>query len=132
MKSLGRGNIKLMGSDGLFDPQFSALGSITCTTRSSRSTRGTEVAAFKKVYHGTELFGAPSYVARRSSPARSTGRARTARPPARRFGRRSKKTKVGLKASLLGLPVAFDGNGNLKQHPFGIYQSKKGVFARVG
>ena len=41
---------------------------------------------------------------------------------------RSRRRRSRLKASLLGLPVAFDGNGNLKQHPFGIYQSKKGVF----
>jgi hypothetical protein len=43
-----------------------------------------------------------------------------------------KKTKVSKKASLLGLPVSFDSNGDMVKKPFGIYHSVNGVFVRVG
>ena len=43
-----------------------------------------------------------------------------------------KATKISKKASLLGLPVAFDKNGDMIKRPFGIYHSVNGVFVRVG
>jgi len=132
MKSLGRGNIKLMGSDGLFDPQFSALGSNVYDSFFPVNPSDKKVAAFKKIYKGTELFGAPSYVATQVVAGAIDRACKDGKASRAEVRAQLKKTKIALKASLLGLPVAFDRNGNLKQHPFGIYQSKKGVFARVG
>ena len=42
-----------------------------------------------------------------------------------------KKTNIPASTSLLGLPVAFNKNGDMVKKPFGIYHSVKGVFVRV-
>jgi hypothetical protein len=42
-----------------------------------------------------------------------------------------KKTSIPVKTSLLGLPLKFDSNGDMIKRPFGMYQSKNGVFVRI-
>jgi branched-chain amino acid transport system substrate-binding protein len=133
MKGLGRGSVKLMGSDGLFDPLFSGLGSNVYDSFFPVNPLDARVKAFKKLHGGqSELFGAPSYVAAEVvggaiDRACKNGTASRAEVRAQIL-----KTNIAVKASLLGLPVSFRKNGNLKQHPFGIYHSAKGVFVRVG
>src|SRR6476660_3829903 len=63
MKSLGRAGTKLMGSDGLFDPAFAGLGNNVYDSFFPVNPADKRVAAFKAIHKGTELFGAPSYVA---------------------------------------------------------------------
>src|SRR5262249_58463394 len=124
MKSSGRGSIKLMGGDGLFDPAFSGLGSQVYDTFFPVNTKSPIVKGFKKS-HGakTEFFGAPSYeatqvVASAISRACSNGTATRAEVRAQ-----IKRTNIPVKTSLIGLPVRFRPNGNLVKHPFGVYHS---------
>src|SRR5256714_8476752 len=64
LKSLGRGGTKLMGSDGLFDPQFAGLGNNVYDSFFPLNPSDKRVKAFKKLHGGaSELFGAPTYVA---------------------------------------------------------------------
>jgi len=133
MKSLGRAGVKLMGSDGLFDPAFSGLGSNVYDSFFPVNPSSPIVTAFKKNHGGnSELFGAPSYVATQVVAGAIDRACKNGTATRAEVRAQIKKTNISVKLSLLGLPVAFDKNGNLKQHPFGIYQSKKGQFVRVG
>ena len=96
MKSLGRGNIKLMGSDGLFDPQFSALGSQRVRLVLPGQPVGHEGRRVQE--------GLPRHGALRGPELRGdAGRRRRDRPgvqgrqghAARRFGRRSRRRRSG-------------------------------------
>jgi branched-chain amino acid transport system substrate-binding protein len=133
MKSLGRASVKLMGSDGLFDPAFSGLGSNVYDSFFPVNPADKRVKAFKRAHGGdAELFGAPSYVATQVvataiDKACANGTASRAEVRAK-----IKATKISTKASLLGLPVSFDKNGDMVKKPFGIYHSVNGVFVRVG
>jgi branched-chain amino acid transport system substrate-binding protein len=133
MKSLGRGTVKLMGSDGLFDPAFAGLGSHVYDSFFPLNPQDKRVKAFKKLHGGAaELFGAPSYVATQvvsGAIDRACANGTASRAEVRA---QLKKTKVSKKASLLGLPVSFDSNGDMVKKPFGIYHSVNGVFVRVG
>ena len=132
MKSLGRASVKLMGSDGLFDPLFSGLGSNVYDSFFPVNPTDKRVKAFRRLHGGTELFGAPSYVAAQvvaGAIDRACANGTASRAEVRA---QIRKTKISKKASLLGLPVAFDRNGDMVKRPFGIYHSVNGVFVRVG
>jgi ABC-type branched-subunit amino acid transport system substrate-binding protein len=132
MKSLGRGSTKLMGSDGLFDPAFSGLGSNVYDSFFPVNPADKRVAAFKKIHHGTELFGAPSYVAAQVVAGAIDRACKNGTASRAEVRAQIKKTNIPAKLSLLGLPVAFDKHGDMIKKPFGIYHSVKGVFVRVG
>ena len=133
MKGLGRGSVKLMGSDGLFDPLFSGLGSNVYDSFFPVNPLDAKVKAFKKLHGGqSELFGAPSYVAAEVVAGAIDRACKNGTASRAEVRAQILKTNIAVKASLLGLPVSFRKHGNLKQHPFGIYHSVKGVFVRVG
>jgi len=133
MKSLGRGTVKLMGSDGLFDPAFSGLGSQVYDSFFPVNPSDKRVAAFKKLHGGnSELFGAPSFVATQVVAGAIDRACKNGTASRAEVRTQIKKTNISVKTSLLGLPVRFDRNGNLVKHPFGIYHSVKGSFVRVG
>jgi branched-chain amino acid transport system substrate-binding protein len=132
MKTLGRGGIKLMGSDGLFDPAFSGLGNHVYDSFFPLNTSDARVAAFKKSHGGnSELFGAPSYVAAQVVTGAIDRACKDGKATRAEVRRQIKKTNISVKTSLLGLPVRFDGRGDIVKRPFGIYHSVKGVFVRV-
>src|SRR3954471_7434894 len=59
MKGLGRGSVKLMGSDGLFDPAFAGLGSNVYDSFFPVNPADKRVKAFARLHGGqTEFFGA--------------------------------------------------------------------------
>jgi branched-chain amino acid transport system substrate-binding protein len=132
MKTLGRGSVKLMGSDGLFDPAFSGVGSNVYDSFFPVNPQDKRVKAFKKLHGGSsELFGAPSYVAA-EVVAEAIDRACKGGSATRASVRAQlRKTSITVKTSLLGLPLRFDGNGDMVKRPFGIYHSVKGVFVRI-
>ena len=131
MKSLGRGNIKLMGSDGLFDPLFSSLGSTVYDSFFPVNPADARVKAFKKIHKGTELFGAPSYVAAQVVTGAIDRACKDGKASRAEVRAQLKKTNISVKTSLLGLPLKFDNHGDMVKRPFGMYQSKNGVFVRV-
>jgi branched-chain amino acid transport system substrate-binding protein len=132
MKSLGRGNMKLMGSDGLFDPAFSGLGSHVYDSFFPVNPSDKRVAAFKRLHGGkSELFGAPSYVATQVVVGAINRACKDGKASRNEVRAQLKKTNISVKSSLLGLPLRFDKHGDMVKRPFGIYQSVKGVFVRV-
>ncbi|HKA26279.1 MAG TPA: branched-chain amino acid ABC transporter substrate-binding protein [Gaiellaceae bacterium] len=131
MKSLGRGSTKLMGSDGLFDPLFSGVGSNVYDSFFPVNPSDKRVAAFKKIHKGTELFGAPSYVATQVVAGAIDRACKNGTASRAEVRAQLKKTNIPAAASLLGLPVQFNKNGDMVKKPFGIYHSVKGIFVRV-
>jgi len=131
MKGLGRGSTKLMGSDGLFDPLFSKLGSNVYDSFFPVNPSDKRVAAFKKIHKGTELFGAPSYVATQVVAGAIDRACKNGTASRAEVRAQLKKTNIAASTSLLGLPVQFSKNGDMVKKPFGIYHSVKGVFVRV-
>ena len=132
MKTLGRGGVKLMGSDGLFDPAFSGLGSHVYDSFFPVNPADKRVAAFKRGHGGdSELFGAPSYVATQVVAGAIDRACKDGKATRAEVRKQLKKTKISVKTSLLGLPLRFDKNGDMVKRPFGIYHSVKGVFVRV-
>jgi len=132
MKALGRGRMKLMGSDGLFDPAFSGLGSHVYDSFFPVNPADKRVAAFKKLHGGkAELFGAPSYMATQVVAGAIDRACKDGKASRAEVRKQIKKTNVSVKTSLLGLPLRFDKNGDMVKRPFGIYHSVKGVFVRV-
>jgi branched-chain amino acid transport system substrate-binding protein len=132
MKSSGRGGIKLMGADGLFDPLFSGLGSHVYDSFFPINPQSKIAAAYKRSHGGkTEFFGAPSYVATQVVVGAVNRACQNGTATRAEVRKQIKKTNIPTKVSLLGLPVRFFKNGNLVKHPFGIYHSVKGVFVRV-
>jgi branched-chain amino acid transport system substrate-binding protein len=131
MKTLGRAGIKLMGSDGLFDPQFSGLGNNVYDSFFPVNPSDARVAAFQKIHKGTELFGAPSYVAAQVVTGAIDRACKDGKATRAEVRKQIKRTNIPVKTSLLGLPVKFNKQGDMVKRPFGIYKSQKGVFVRV-
>ncbi len=131
MKAAGKGNIKLMGSDGLFDPAFASVGSNVYDSFFPLNPADKTFAAFTAQHGGdAEYFGAPSYEAA-DVIGKAIDRA-CADGTATRAEVRKQLLKTNENNSLLGLPVRFAKNGDLVHGVFGVYQSKNGKFARVG
>jgi branched-chain amino acid transport system substrate-binding protein len=132
MKALGRGGMRLMGSDGLFDPAFSGLGSHVYDSFFPLNPQDKRVAAFAKRHNGkTELFGAPSYVATQVVAGAIDRACKDGKATRAEVRAQIKRTRIRAATSLLGLPVRFDRHGDMVKRPFGIYHSVKGVFVRV-
>ena len=131
MKTAGRGTIKLMGSDGLFDPAFASVGSNVYDSFFPIQPANPAIKAYKRTHGGSgDYFGAPSYVAAQVVGGAIDRACKDGK--ASRAEVRKQIVKTKLKSTLLGLPVAFDKNGDMVKRPFGIYQSKNGNFVRVG
>ena len=131
MRSAGKGNIKLMGSDGLFDPDFASVGTNVYDSFFPVSSKSPLVKAFTKAHGGNgEFFGAPSYVA-----AQVVGQAidrACKNGTASRAEVRAQIRKTKLKTSLLGIPISYDKYGDIKRKKFGIWKSNGTDFKPVG
>jgi len=131
MRAAGKGTIKLMGSDGLFDPDFASVGTNVYDSFFPVSSKSPTVKAFTKSHGGNgEFFGAPSYVA-----AQVVGGAidrACKNGTASRAEVRAQIRKTALKASLLGIPISFDKFGDIKRKKFGIWRSNGTDFKPVG
>jgi len=131
MKQAGKASIKLMGSDGLFDPLFSGVGSNVYDSFFPVQPSDPVIKAYKRTHGGSgDYFGAPSYVAAQVVGGAIDRACKDGKASRAEVRRQIAKTK--LKSTLLGLPVSFTKGGDLKGGAFGIYQSKNGDFARVG
>jgi branched-chain amino acid transport system substrate-binding protein len=131
LKAKGKGKIRLFGSDTLFDPaNFKITGSYDSFF--PVDSNSPIVKAYAKAHGGDgEYFGAPSYVATQVAVGAVTKACADGK--ATRAEVRTQIAKTSLKASLLGLPVSFSANGNLRRGAFGIYQiQSNGSYKRVG
>jgi branched-chain amino acid transport system substrate-binding protein len=132
LKAAGK-SAKLFGSDGLFDPStFKIAGSYDSFFPVDPKSK--QVAAFEKAHGGDgEFFGAPSGVAAgvaMRAVAAACADGKITRAEVRKVVAR---TKIPRAQSILGLPVAFTANGDLKGGKFGIYQiQSNGTYKPIG
>ncbi len=131
LKSAGKATIKLFGSDGLFDPAFSGVGSNVYDSFFPVQPSSAIIKAYKRSHSGRgDFFGAPTYVAAQVV-AGAIDRA-CKNGTASRAEVRAQIRKTNLRKTLLGLGVRFTAGGDIRGGKFGIYRSLNGQFARVG
>jgi branched-chain amino acid transport system substrate-binding protein len=130
MQQAGKGNVKLMGSDGLFAPEFEQQSGVYDSFFPIQPADPV-IRAYGQAHGGnTDLFGAPSYVAAQvviGAIDRACKNGTATRAEVRTLIR-----KTNLAKTILGLPVRFTSGGDIVKAAFGIYQSKNGKFARIG
>jgi ABC-type branched-subunit amino acid transport system substrate-binding protein len=134
MQSAGKGSIKLMGADGLYDSDFSGLGKNVYDTNFPLNPKSPIIAAFRKKHHGDgEYFGAPTYAAVQvvataidKACARGSATRATVRGALR-------ETRIPAKQSLLGVALRFDSKGDMATlKKFGVYKSNGTLFVPIG
>lgn len=131
MRSAGKGNIKLMGSDGLYDPDFASVGTNVYDSFFPVSPKSATVKNFTKAHGGNgEFFGAPSYAAAQVIGGAIDRACKNG--TASRAEVRAQIAKTKLKTSVLGIPISFDKNGDIKRKKFGIWKSNGTNFLPVG
>jgi branched-chain amino acid transport system substrate-binding protein len=132
LKAAGK-NIPLFGSDGLFDPaNFTIAGSYDSFFPVDVSSA--TIKAYAASHGGKQdYFGVPSYVAAQVAvnavqKACAAGKGKTTRAAVRKM-----VAKTNLKATLLGIPVTFTTNGDVRGGGFTIYKiGTNGVYSKVG
>jgi branched-chain amino acid transport system substrate-binding protein len=136
MKASGRGGIKLMGSDGLFDSAFASVGKNVYDTNFPLNPASRIISTFAKAHGGDgQFFGAPTYAAVQVAAtavnkACAAGKGKTSRAKVRAAIR---STRIASSASLLGVAIRFNGNGDLSTlHKFGLYRSNGKRFLPIG
>lgn len=133
LKQAGKGKIKVMGADGLFDPSFAALGSNIYDTSFPLNPKSTILKAYAKAHSGNgDYFGAPSFAAAQvvsGAVDRACANGTATRAEVRA---QIKKTRIPADSSVLGVVIQFNRHGDLKlPKKFGIYQSKNGKFVPI-
>jgi branched-chain amino acid transport system substrate-binding protein len=129
LRSAGKSNIALMGSDGLFDPAFAAVKNAYDSFFPINPKNATIIAYTKSHGGHGNYFGAPSYVAAQvigGAVDKACKNGTASRAEVRRW---IAKTKI--KTSLLGIGVRFKANGDIRGGQFGIYQSNGTEFKPI-
>jgi len=130
LKQAGR-NVTLMGSDGLFSPDFAALGSNVYDSMFPVSVKNPAVAAYRKAHGGNgDYFGAPTYAAVQVV-AEAIDRA-CADGTATRAEVRKQVAKTNIKNSALGFTINYASTGELKAGVFALYKSDGKAFNPIG
>jgi branched-chain amino acid transport system substrate-binding protein len=132
LKAAGK-NIPLFGSDGLFDPgNFTIAGSYDSFFPVDVSS--STIKAYASAHGGKQdYFGVPSFVAAQVAvnaveKACTAGKGKTTRAAVRKA-----VASTNLAATLLGIPVSFSANGDVKGGGFTIYKiGTDGVYSKVG
>ncbi len=133
MKAAGKGSIKLMGSDGLFDSSFASVGAHVYDSNFPLNPKSKIIAGFKKGHSGDgEYFGAPTYAATQVV-ANAIDRACKTGSTTRAAVRAAiKSTRIPAAQSLIGVALRFNRNGDLSTlKKFGLYKSNGTVFVPI-
>jgi len=132
LKAAGK-NIPLFGSDGLFDPGNFTIAGAYDSFFPVDVASGT-IKAYASSHGGkNDYFGVPSYVAAQVAvnaveKACKTGKGKTTRAAVRKAVASTK-----IQATLLGIPVSFTSNGDVRGGGFTIYKiGTDGVYSKVG
>jgi branched-chain amino acid transport system substrate-binding protein len=133
MKAAGKGSIKLMGADGLFDSSFAAVGSHVYDTNFPLNPKSKIIAGFKKGHGGDgEYFGAPTYAATQviaNAIDRACKKGTATRASVRAAIR---STRIPAAQSLIGVAIRFNRNGDLSTaKKFGLYKSNGTNFVPI-
>jgi len=133
MKAAGKGSIKLMGADGLFDSSFASVGSHVYDTNFPLNPKSKIITGFKKQHGGDgEYFGAPTYaatqvVATATDLACANGTASRAEVRAK-----IRATRIPAAKSVIGVVIRFNRNGDLvTPKKFGLYKSNGTNFVPI-
>jgi branched-chain amino acid transport system substrate-binding protein len=133
MKAAGKGTIKLMGSDGLYDSSFASVGAHVYDTNFPLNPKSKIIAGFKKGHGGDgEYFGAPTYAATQvvaTAIDRACKKGTTTRAAVRAAIR---TTNIPAAQSLVGVAIRFNRNGDLSTlKKFGLYKSNGKDFVPI-
>jgi branched-chain amino acid transport system substrate-binding protein len=130
LKQAGR-KTTLMGSDGLFSPDFAALGSNVYDSMFPVSVKNSAVAKYRGAHGGNgDYFGAPTYAAVQVI-AEAIDRA-CKDGTATRDEVRKQVAKTNIKNSLLGFTINYAPTGELKAGVFALYKSNGKTFNPIG
>jgi branched-chain amino acid transport system substrate-binding protein len=130
MRSAGKGNITLMGSDGLFADDFASLSGVYASSFPTSATHPV-VRSFRSSHGGDpEFFGAPTYVAAQVIGGAIDRACKNG--TASRAEVRAQIRRTNLKKTVLGLNVSFNRNGDIAGGRFGIWRSNGETFNPVG
>lgn len=133
MKAAGKGSIKLMGSDGLFDSSFASVGAHVYDTNFPLNPKSKIITGFKKQHGGDgEYFGAPSYAATQVAATAINRACKTGTTTRAKVRAAIRTTAIPAKASLIGVALRFNRNGDLSTlHGFGLYKSNGKDFVPI-
>jgi branched-chain amino acid transport system substrate-binding protein len=133
MKAAGKGSVKLMGADGLFDSSFASVGSHVYDTNFPLNPKSKIITGFKKGHAGDgEYFGAPTFaavqvVATAVDLACANGTASRAEVRAK-----IRVTRIPAAKSVIGVTIRFNRNGDLiTPKKFGLYKSNGTTFVPI-
>jgi branched-chain amino acid transport system substrate-binding protein len=132
LKAAGK-NIPLFGSDGLFDPGNFTIAGAYDSFFPVDVASGT-IKAYASSHGGkNDYFGVPSYVAAQVAvnaveKACKAGKGKTTRAAVRKA-----VASTSIASTLLGIPVSFTANGDVRGGGFTIYKiGTDGVYSKVG
>jgi branched-chain amino acid transport system substrate-binding protein len=133
MKAAGKGSIKLMGADGLFDSSFAAVGSHVYDTNFPLNPKSKIITGFRKQHGGDgEYFGAPTFAATQvvaTAVDRACKNGTATRAEVRAAIR---STRIPAALSVVGVPLRFNRNGDLSTaKKFGLYKSNGTAFVPI-
>ena len=134
MKQAGKGNIRLMGADGLFSDAFASVGTNVYDTNFPLNPKSGIIKAFKKSHGGKGMyFGAPTYAATQVVAAAYDKACANGTATRAEVRRAIRSTRIPASRSVIGVALRFNKNGDLSTaHKFGIYKSNGKVFNPVG
>jgi ABC-type branched-subunit amino acid transport system substrate-binding protein len=131
MRAAGKGSIKLMGSDGLFDPDFASVGTNVYDSFFPVQASNKVVRAYLRAHGGKgEYFGAPTYVAAQVVGGAIDRACKDGTASRAEVRAQIKRTKFA--TSLLGIPISFNRFGDIKRKKFGIWKSNGTEFRPIG
>ncbi|MEN3311105.1 MAG: branched-chain amino acid transport system substrate-binding protein [Actinomycetota bacterium] len=133
MKAAGKGSVKLMGADGLFDSSFAAVGSHVYDTNFPLNPKSKIIAGFKKLHGGDgEYFGAPTYAATQVVAIAIDRACKNGTATRAEVRGAIRSTKISAAQSLIGVALRFNRNGDLSTaKKFGLYKSNGTVFVPI-
>jgi branched-chain amino acid transport system substrate-binding protein len=133
LKQAGKGRMKVMGADGLFDPSFAALGSNIYDTSFPLNPKSTILQTYAKAHHGNgDYFGAPSFAAAQVVSGAIDRACKNGTASRAEVRAQIKRTRIPANSSVLGVVVGFDRHGDLRlPKKFGIYKSVNGKFVPI-
>lgn len=133
MKAAGKGTIRLMGADGLFDSSFAAVGAHVYDTNFPLNPKSKIITGFKKQHGGDgEYFGAPTYAATQVVATAIDRACKNGTATRAEVRAAIRSTKIPAAQSVIGVALRFNRNGDLSTaKKFGLYKSNGTVFVPI-
>ncbi len=134
MKQAGKGNIRLMGADGLYSDDFASVGTNVYATNFPVNPNSGIIKAFRKSHGGQGYyFGAPTYAAVQVVAAAYDKACANGTATRAEVRRAIRSTRIPASRSVIGVALRFNRNGDLSTaHKFGIYKSNGKTFNPIG